>query len=223
MIATILVSSAYIAAQMLADITSLKIVPFLGFSMDAGTLVYPLTFTLRDLVHKVAGRRGARVLILAAGVINLVMAGLFWLVSRMPYDPAAGPQPDWNAVLAPVWRIVIASIVAEIVSELVDTEIYQLWVTRVTRRFQWMRVLVSNAVSLPLDSMIFVWAAFGGVYTPVVVWSIFWANILLKGAVTLVSMPAIYIVRGERPSHMDLNAPTSNADSSSFGGKERQE
>lgn len=198
MIATILVSSAYIAAQILADITSLKIVPFLGLSMDAGTLVYPLTFTLRDLVHKVAGKRGARVLILAAAVINLLMAGLFWLVSRLPYDPASGPQPDWDSVLAPVWRIVIASILAEIVSELVDTEIYQLWVERITRRFQWMRVLASNAVSLPLDSLIFVWIAFGGVYTTPVVWSIFWANVLLKGAVTLISLPAIYLVRGER-------------------------
>lgn len=201
MIPTILVSSAYIAAQMLADITSLKIVPFLGMSMDAGTLVYPLTFTLRDLVHKVAGKRGARVLILAAGVINLLMAGLFWLVSRLPYDPAAGPQPDWDAVLSPVWRIVLASILAEIVSEMVDTEIYQLWVERITRRFQWMRVLASNAVSLPLDSLIFVWIAFGGVYASAVVWSIFWANVLLKGAVTLVSLPAIYLVRGE---HSDV-------------------
>lgn len=198
MIATILVSSAYIAAQILADITSLKIVPFLGLSMDAGTLVYPLTFTLRDLVHKVAGKRGARVLILAAAVINLLMAGLFWLVSRLPYDPATGPQPDWDAVLAPVWRIVIASILAEVVSELIDTEIYQLWVERITRRFQWTRVLVSNAVSLPLDSLMFVWIAFGGVYAPDVVWSIFLANILLKGAVTLISLPAIYLVRGER-------------------------
>ncbi len=198
MIPAILVSSAYIAAQMLADITSLKIVPFLGMSMDAGTLVYPLTFTLRDLVHKVAGKRGARILILAAGVINLLMAGLFWVVSRLPYDPAAGPQPDWDAVLAPVWRIVIASILAEIVSELVDTEIYQLWVERITRRFQWMRVLASNAVSLPLDSLIFVWIAFGSVYAPPVVWSIFWANVLLKGAVTLISLPTIYLVRDEQ-------------------------
>ncbi len=209
MVGVILVSAAYIAAQMLADIMSLKIVPFAGFSMDAGTLIYPLTFTLRDLVHKVAGKRGARVLIVAAGAINLLMAGLFWLVSRFPYDPAAGPQPDWDGVLAPVWRIVLASIVAEVVAELTDTEIYDLWVTRVTRRFQWLRVLLSNSVSVPLDSLIFCWGAFGdfmpaswGVFgggLPAgVVWSIFVANVLLKGAVTLVSLPLIYVVRKER-------------------------
>lgn len=191
----ILVTAAYIAAQMLADITSLKIVLFAGFSMDAGTLVYPITFTLRDLVHKVCGKAGARVIILAAAAINLFMAGLFWVVSRLPYDPAAGLQPDWNAVLAPVWRIVLASILAEVVAELIDTEVYHLWVTRVTSRFQWMRVLCSNAVSVPLDSLIFCWAAFGGALPGAVVWSIFWANVLLKGAVTILGLPLIYAVK----------------------------
>jgi uncharacterized integral membrane protein (TIGR00697 family) len=194
MIPTILVTSAYIAAQILADITSLKIISLAGFSMDAGTLIYPITFTLRDMVHKIAGKKAARVTIAAAGGFNLFMAGLFWLVSRLPYDPAAGVQPDWDSVLAPVWRIVIASIAAELISELVDTEIYQLWVSKVTRKYQWLRVLTSNAVSLPLDSLIFVWGAFGGVYTAAVVWSIFMANIILKGAVTILSLPFIYLV-----------------------------
>jgi uncharacterized integral membrane protein (TIGR00697 family) len=195
MIQTILVTAAYIAAQLLSDITSLKIIPFFGFAMDAGTLIYPITFTLRDLVHKVVGRKGARVMIIAAAVINLFMAGLFWVVSRFPYDPSAGPQPDWDSVLAPVWRIVVASILAEVISELVDTEIYHLWVTRITERFQWARVLSSNAVSLPVDSLLFVWVAFGGVFEAAVVWQIFWANVLVKGVVTLVSLPAIYLVR----------------------------
>lgn len=195
MIATIIVTAAYIAAQMLADITSLKIVTVLGSSVDAGTLIYPLTFTIRDLVHKVVGRKGARTIIIAAAVINLAMAGLFWIVSQLPYDPAAGPQPDWDSVLAPVWRIVIASIVAEVFSELTDTEIYHLWVTRVTSSYQWLRVLVSNAVSIPIDSLIFVWAAFGGVYATSVVWDIFGSNLLLKGVFTFISLPSIYLVK----------------------------
>lgn len=195
MVETILVTSAYIAAQMLADISSLKIVTFIGLSMDAGTLIYPFTFTLRDLVHKVIGRRGARILIFTAAIINLAMAGLFWVISQMPYDPSVGAQPDWDSVLSPVWRIVLASILAEVFAELTDTEIYHLWVTRITKRYQWLRVLTSNAVSIPLDSMIFVWAAFGGVYPSPSVWEIFFANILLKGMVTLVSLPGIYLVK----------------------------
>lgn len=195
MIPTIVVTSIYIAAQILADITSLKIVNIFGRSVDAGTLIYPLTFTIRDLVHKVAGRRAARIIIITAAIINLAMAGLFWIVSRLPYDPSAGPQPDWDSVLAPVWRIVIASILAEVFSELTDTEIYHLWVTRITKSYQWLRVLVSNAVSIPIDSLIFVWVAFGGVLPTIVVWEIFVANILLKGGFTIISLPSIYLVK----------------------------
>lgn len=195
--AVIIVVAAYIGAQMLADITSLKIVLFLGRSIDAGTFIYPITFTLRDLVHKTIGARGARVLIVTAAGINLVMAGLFWWVARMPGDPAVGPQSEFAAVLSPVWRIVVASIVAEVLAELVDTEIYRIWVERVTRRFQWARVLSSNAVSVPLDSLVFSWGAFGGVFAAGVVWDIFITNVLLKGLTTLVSLPAIYLV-GER-------------------------
>ena len=193
--AAVLVSTAYIAAQMLADIGSLRIVLFLGLSIDAGTLIYPITFTLRDLVHKVAGIKVARALIVAAAAINLVMAGFFWLVARLPADPQAGPQVEFGQVLAPVWRIVVASIVAEVLSELTDTEVYQLWITRVTRRFQWLRVLVSNAVSVPLDSLVFCWLAFGGVYAAAAVWSIVLSNVLIKMVTTLVGLPLIYLVR----------------------------
>ncbi len=191
----ILTVSAYIAAQMLSDILSLKIAWVAGFSVDAGTFIYPFTFTLRDLLHKVLGRAAARTVIVAAGVINLIMAGLFAFAAWLPPDPTWPLQREFAAVLTPVWRIVVASIVAEVFSELTDTEIYHLWVTRITRRFQWMRVLVSNAVSIPLDSLIFCWGAFGGRLPADTVWSIFWANVLLKGAVTLVGLPTIYLVR----------------------------
>ena len=190
--------SGYIGAQMLADIGSLKIIALGALAVDAGTLIYPFTFTLRDMVHKVVGLRGARVVIFAAAGINLLMAAYFMLVGRLPAAPQAGPQPDFASVLAPVWRIVIASILAEILSELTDTEVYKLWIERVTFRYQWLRVLVSNSVSIPLDSLVFVVLAFGGTMPIAVLGQIVVANILLKMAATLISLPWIYLVPDRR-------------------------
>ncbi len=195
MISATLVSAAYVAFQMMADIASLRIVMIGGFSIDAGTFVYPFTFTLRDMVHKTAGIKAARALIVAAAALNLIMAGLFWLTSILPPDMAVGPQEAFGIVLSPVWRIVFASITAEVVSEMIDTESYRLWVEKVTKRHQWARVLVSNAISIPIDSLIFVWIAFGGVLPAAVVWSIFLSNIIIKGATTLISLPGIYLVK----------------------------
>jgi uncharacterized integral membrane protein (TIGR00697 family) len=190
----ILVVSGYIGAQMISDILSLKIARVGGFSIDAGTFIYPLTFTLRDLVHKLLGRAAARTVVVAAAAINLAMAALFAFAAWLPPDPSWPLQREFAAVLNPVWRIVIASIAAELASQFADTEIYHMWVTRVTRRHQWARVLVSNAVSVPLDSLIFSWGAFGGLLPTATVWSIFGANVIIKGVVTLLSMPAIYLV-----------------------------
>lgn len=198
-VAGVAVVSGYIATQMISDVLSLKIANVAGLSIDAGTFVYPFTFTLRDLVHKLLGRAAARTVIVAAAVINMLMAGLFAFAAWLPADPTWAFQREFAAVLAPVWRIVVASIVAELVSELADTEIYALWVTRVTVRYQWARVLFSNTVSVPLDSLLFAWGAFGGFLPPATVWSIFISNLIVKGAVTLVSLPAIYVVpEGER-------------------------
>ncbi len=198
MIRAIIVVAAYIAAQMMADITSLKIIAPWGLSMDAGTLVYPLTFTLRDLVHKTLGITAARTMIIVAAVINLIMAGLFWFVAQLPGDPQIGPQLEFAAVLSPMWRIVIASIIAEVVAELIDTEAYRLWVERHGQRHQWARVLVSNGVSVPIDSVIFSFIAFYGTMALEVVFAIILSNILIKGATTLVSLPLIYTVPERR-------------------------
>ena len=191
----IVVISIYIAAQLLSDIGSLKIAWIAGFSIDAGTFIYPLTFTIRDLVHKQLGKAAARTIIVLAAVINLFMVVFFQFAAWLPQDPSWGLGKEFETILGPVWRIVIASIMAEVVSELIDTEVYHLWVTRITRKYQWARVLSSNAVSTPIDSLIFCWGAFGLALPPSTVWSIFLANVIIKGLVTVVSLPAIYLVK----------------------------
>lgn len=191
----VIVSVAYVAAQLLSDIASLKIVLVAGLSMDAGTLIYPLTFTLRDLVHKTGGHQTARLLIVCAAVINVVMAFVFQLTAALPGDPSVGDQSAFGLVLAPVWRIVIASIAAEVLSEFMDGEIYQRVRERLGSRRQWVRVLASNAVSVPIDSVVFAVLAFAGVLPPEVVIAIFVSNMLMKFALTLISLPAIYLVR----------------------------
>jgi hypothetical protein len=198
LVSLVVVSSLYVAAQLLSNVTSLRILMIAGFSMDAGTLIYPFTFTLRDLVHKTGGIKVARAVVITAAAANLFMAALYWLVARLPPDMSVGPQLAFGQVLSPVWRLVFASIVAQVVSELVDGEVYQLWVNKLGHKLQWMRVLTSNSVSVPLDSALFCGLAFLGRMPFLVVVSIFWANVIVKGITTLVSLPWIYFVK-EKP------------------------
>ncbi len=195
MISAIIVCAIYVSAQLLSNIASLQIVMFAGLSFDAGTFIYPITFTLRDLAHKVLGLKGVRVLIVTAVAINLFMAVFFWFVSTLQPDTAAGSSEVWGKVLSPVWRITIASILSQLIAELTDTEVYRVWVDRITHRFQWMRVLVSNSISVPLDSLAFSFMAFYGTMPVESVWGIFWANVIIKMLVTVISLPFIYLVK----------------------------
>ena len=193
---------AYVGAQLVADITSLKIGTAFGRAVDMGTWIYPVTFTLRDLVHKALGRRAARTLVVTAAAVNLAMAAYLHWVARQPSDASYPLGEEFAAVLGPLWRIVVASIVAEVVSELLDTEVYHWFVSRVTTRFQWARVAVSNAISVPVDNVIFAVGAFGSL--PLLrdhaltlpwgdVWDIFVVNLTVKAAVSALSLPLIYL------------------------------
>lgn len=189
------VVAAYIAAQMLSDIASLKIGVVFGLAVDMGTFIYPVTFTLRDLVHKILGKRNAQILIILAGAINLMMALYLMWTASVPSDPDWGLGAEFETILAPVWRIVLASIAAEVVSELIDTEVYHWFVTRITQRFQWLRVLLSNGVSIPIDNLIFAFGAFAWTLPWMVVGQIFVFNLIVKYAITLLSLPMIYLYR----------------------------
>jgi len=193
---------AYVGAQVIADVTSLKIGSVTGRAVDMGTFIYPITFTLRDVVHKALGRRAARTLVVTAAVVNVVMALYLQWAARAPSDVSYPLGPEFEAVLAPLWRITLASVVAELISELVDTEVYAWFVRRVTTRHQWARVAVSNAVSVPLDNVVFAVGAFGAL--PLLgdhaltlpwdaVWDIFVVNLTVKAAVSAASLPLIYL------------------------------
>lgn len=192
--------AGYVAFSLMANIMSVRILrigpSWAEFSIDAGTLTYPLTFTLRDLVHKAGGKGVARVTIVSAALLNVVLALALWTAGVLPGDPAVdGPGQDaFASVLNPVLRITAASVIAQVVAELIDTEIYQLYIKRFGFRHQWGRVLGSNAVSIPVDSVVFVAIAFGGVVPFAVAVSIVWANIVVKGLTSVVSVPLIYAI-----------------------------
>ena len=195
--AAVVAIAAYTGAQLLSNIASLKIGIVFGLAVDMGTFIYPITFTLRDVAHKTIGKRSTQTLIIASAVVNLFTALYLWWVANVPGDPAWGLNTEWNAVFnaSLLGRIVVASIVAMVVSELVDTEVYHWFVTKITHRYQWARVLVSNSVSVPVDNVIFTLGAFAGVLPWDVIWQIFLFNLILKYAVSVVSMPLIYVTR----------------------------
>jgi uncharacterized integral membrane protein (TIGR00697 family) len=195
--------SGYIMLQLVADVTAAKIIEVWGLTMPAGTFIFALTFTWRDMLHKRLGKEWARAAIVMAALCNLVMVVYFLFAIELTPAVFWENQDAFETTLGITWRIALASIAAEVVSELLDTEVYHALVERIPARHQYLRVLGSNAVSLPVDSLIFATLAFGGTMGVSALWSIIKGQIVFKAIVTMISLPGIYTVP-ERPITTDL-------------------
>ncbi len=186
-------ASLYVSFQIIANVLSTKIaiLPLLNWPIDGGTIIYPLTFTLRDFVHKTLGKKISRQIVVLAGLVNLLAFLLFWVIGKIPSDASWAYQEAYQNILMPVGRIVAASIVAQIISELVDTEIFSFVYRKMS---DITAVIFSNGVALVVDSVIFSVIAFAGSLPWVVVGQIVITNILVKLVMSLLSSPAIKLV-----------------------------
>jgi len=147
-------SIVYIFAVLIANYTAIWFIPLPIFGLVAvGTLIFGITFTARDYVHGL-GRFYVYTMIVIAALASTALS-------------LTGPVD---------WRIVLASVLAILISETMDTEIYQQLMSH-----SWLvRVTGSNLVSIPLDSTLFNVVAFAGIFTWPLLLSIVFGEIVVK-------------------------------------------
>lgn len=158
----------YILATLLANLTATLFLPFevapgTGILVSVGTLVFGITFTQRDRMHR-HGRRFVYAVIGLAAILNLIMLTSYsTLWGQSVIDLFARLEWTWLLESAAMlqqngWRVFIASFLAILIAETADTEIFHLYRDR-----SWLgRVFRSNAVSIPTDSILFNVIAFAG-------------------------------------------------------------
>ncbi len=172
----------YVLAVLGANLTATWFVPLPIFGQVAvGTFIFGFTFTQRDRMH-VRGRKFVYGVIALATLLSVAL-------SAFGHVPA---------------RIILASVVAIAIAETADTEIYQ----RLLAKSWWHRVLTSNAISIPLDSLFFNLVAFAGVFAPRMLVSIIFGEIVVKTAVGAVAA----IWRSRREEQADAELSTADAE-----------
>jgi uncharacterized integral membrane protein (TIGR00697 family) len=181
--------SLYVASEIIANVTAGRPVQLGSIVVPAAVFIYTLTFTLVDLIHEVYGKSGTRMVVCGAFLANILLAAYSYLAIHLPAPTFFSESHAYAVVFASTPRIVFASLTAYLVSSLVDVEVYHLWRIRV-ERWKWSRVLVSNTFSTLVDSIVFISLAFYGIL-PVI--PLIKGQYLIKMAITLISLPLIYI------------------------------
>jgi len=161
----ILLSGLFIVGIVIANIASTKIMAIGPWTVDAGTLVFPLTFLMTDTISEVWGKRTAYTVVLT-GFICAATATLILTLARL-----APPAPFWQAqaafelIFGGVPRLVAASLLTYLVSQSHDVWAFHFWKERTKGKHLWLRNNASTMVSQAIDTLLFTLLAFGGTVT----------------------------------------------------------
>jgi queuosine precursor transporter len=149
----------YVGVVVMAQVGTNKIVdvPLTGLVAPGGTFLIGIALAMIELAHRTAtGRRegfvNAQIMVACGWVASALLAAYLAILNIMSPD-----DPLFDR-LAGTWRIVAASLVAFAISETIDNT-FGAWLR--DRIPDVARVVATNAVSVPIDSVVFLLIAFG--------------------------------------------------------------
>ena len=155
-----ILTGLYVGVVLSAQIGANKIVelPVSDLATPGGTYLIGLALALIEIAHHTAptrreGWRNAQVMIAMGFAASAILAIWIAVVDAMP-----AAVPSGFGFLAGTWRIVLASLAAFAVSETIDNGLGAWMRGRVPDP---LRVIGTNVVSVPLDSVVFLSIAFG--------------------------------------------------------------
>jgi uncharacterized PurR-regulated membrane protein YhhQ (DUF165 family) len=170
--------------------TKIVVLPWLHKPVPGGTYLIGVALATVELAHYTAptrreGWRNAQVMIGMGVVASALLAGYLQLIV---HSRPAFPGQGFDAVLGSTWRIVVGSLAAFAISESIDNGIGAWLRGRIP---DWGRVVGTNLVSAPLDSLVFITIAFGTGSLSLVEGQ-FYGKML---ATVLIGLPLVYLIR----------------------------
>lgn len=177
------------------NIQVLKLVNLFSFTVSLGNIAYGSIFLSTDLISECYGKKEANKAV-SIGFFALVIFTISIQIANM----ALPSEYDVNSdalkhlfKLSP--RIAFASILAYVLSQYHDVWSFDYWKQKTKGKHLWLRNNISTMSSQTIDSAIFVFVAFLGVYNTDVVWSIFYTTLLFKLLVAVLDTPIVYLGR----------------------------
>jgi len=115
----------------------------------------------------------------------------------MMFKPAVEDfaQPLLEGIFTIFPRIVLASLIAYLISQLHDVWAFDFWKKKLKGKYLWFRNNASTWVSQLIDSVIFSFIAFWGVFSLPIFWQILLTTYIFKLIVAVIDTPFIYYAK----------------------------
>lgn len=187
-----IITAFFVAALIISGIADTKVISVGVLSFGGGTFLFPLTYIFGDVLTEVYGFKRARRVIWIGFTASILMALTFILVGIAPPAEDYPFQEDFMNILGLTPRIVLASLSAYIVGEFINSVILAKLKIVTKGKYLWVRTIGSTIVGQLLDTTIFMFVAFLGVFPLSLIFSVIITGYLLKVAVEVLFTPITY-------------------------------
>ncbi len=152
----------FITNAIVAELIGGKLVQFFGlFTQSIGIILWPVIFLLTDLINEYYGKDGVRKLsYITVGLISFT----FIVLSVALAIPATSFSPISDSVFQTVFGqsqwIIVGSIIAFLLSQLVDVQMFGYLKKLTGNKYIWLRATGSTMLSQLIDTFVVQYIAF---------------------------------------------------------------
>lgn len=192
-----LITSLYIAFQLISDVTAGKIVQLGIFTVSATVLYFPVTYIFSDILTEVYGYAKARSVVWQALIASVVAGVIYQVVAWLP--PAIGFDANdaYVRVLGSVPRILIGGWIAVWTGGIINDYILAKMKIWTNGKYLWTRTIVSTIFGEGANTFLFYTIALYAVLPNNLLVTSILSGWMLKVLVEVIFTPITYLVVGK--------------------------
>jgi hypothetical protein len=190
------IAALFVTCLLAANILIIKQIAVFGLTLPAAIVIFPLSYIFGDVLTEVYGYSQARRIIWLGFFCNLLLVAAIWLVGILPAAPVFEAQAAYDRILGSTPRLLIASFVAYLAGEFVNSYIMARMKVWTKGKMLWTRTIGSTIAGEGIDTVIVLSIGFWGVLPLDVLGGMILWHWILKSAYEAAATPLTYLLVG---------------------------
>lgn len=157
----VVLAGIFITNAVVAELIGGKLIDVGPAVMSIGILPWPIVFITTDLINEYFGEKGVRKLSFITAALIAYTFFILFFAMKIPSTGISSVSTDqFNAVFGQSQLIIVGSITAFLISQLIDVSIFHFVKRRTGNKMIWLRSTGSTVISQLFDSFIVLGIAF---------------------------------------------------------------
>lgn len=187
-------TTAFVVILLISNLLAQKLCRIGPITISASMLVFPITYIFGDVFTEIYGYAASR----RAIWMGFFGTALLWVAAalalKLPPDPRWHNQAAFTVVFNFLPRMLISSLVSFFTGEFANSYVMARLKVQTNGRWLWTRTVGSTIVGQAVDTVLFMYLTFGGVYPNSLILNLILVNYFAKVAYEVIATPLTYLV-----------------------------